>query len=282
MQTITTKKELKTAINAARMAGKTIGFVPTMGFLHQGHLSLIRRARQENDLVVASIFVNPTQFAPNEDLDAYPRDARRDSEMMAAAAVDIAFFPTVEELYPNGYMTYVEIKGPMTQVLCGQSRPTHFRGVTTIVTKLFNIVTPHHAYFGQKDAQQAAVIRKMATDLDFDLEIVVCPTVREPDGLAMSSRNSYLTAQQRMQAPVLNRALRDTRKMIEKGERNATIVSDRIKAMIGGAEGAVIDYVSVVDAGTLAPAQTISGEVLIALAVKFGKTRLIDNIQIKV
>ena len=282
MQTITTKKELKTAINAARMAGKTIGFVPTMGFLHQGHLSLIRRARQENDLVVASIFVNPIQFAPNEDLDAYPRNVRRDSEMMAAAAVDIAFFPTVEELYPNGYMTYVEIKGPMTQVLCGQSRPTHFRGVTTIVTKLFNIVTPHHAYFGQKDAQQAAVIRKMATDLDFDLEIVVCPTVREPDGLAMSSRNSYLTAQQRMLAPVLNRALRDARKMIEKGERNATAVSNRIKAMIGGAEGAVIDYVSVVDAGTLAPAQTISGEVLIALAVKFGKTRLIDNIQIKV
>ena len=282
MQIIKTKGELKTAIHAARKNGKTIGFVPTMGFLHEGHLSLMRRARQENDLVVASIFVNPTQFAPNEDLDAYPRDARRDIDLMTAAAVDIAFFPTVEELYPKGYMTYVEIEGPMTQVLCGQSRPSHFRGVTTIVSKLFNIITPQLAYFGQKDAQQAALIRKMAADLDFDLQIVVCPTVREPDGLAMSSRNTYLTPRQRADAPMLNRALRDAGKMIEKGERNATAVSDMIIAMVGAIDGAQIDYVSVVDAGTLAQTQTISGEVLIALAVKFGKTRLIDNIQIKV
>jgi pantoate--beta-alanine ligase len=201
---------------------------------------------------------------------------------MTAESVDIAFFPTPEELYPQGYTTYVAVEGAMTQVLCGQSRPTHFRGVTTIVAKLFHLAAPDRAYFGQKDAQQATVIRQMAEDLDMDVQIVVCPIVREADGLAMSSRNTYLTAKQRADAPMLNRALNDARQMIAKGERSGTIVKETIEALIGKVEGAVIDYVSIVDARTLGQVQTLRGEILIALAVKFGKTRLIDNIQIRV
>jgi pantoate--beta-alanine ligase len=282
MQTTTSSKELRKAIQAAQSSGKTIGFVPTMGFLHDGHLSLMRRARQENDLVVVSIFVNPTQFAPNEDLDAYPRNAQRDTDLMAAASVDMAYFPTTESLYPEGYSTYVEVQGPMTQVLCGRSRPTHFRGVTTIVAKLFNLVTPDRAYFGQKDAQQAAVIRQMAADLNFDLQVIVCPIVREADGLAMSSRNTYLTPEQRANAPVLNRALLSAGKMIAAGERSAAVVRESILSLIEETEEAVIDYVSVVDAGTLGQMHTLNGDILIALAVTFGKTRLIDNLQITV
>jgi pantoate--beta-alanine ligase len=282
MQIIQSKKELRKGIKNARRDGKTIGFVPTMGFLHRGHLSLIRRARKENDLVVVSIFVNPTQFGPNEDLDAYPRDAQRDIELMTAESVDIAFFPAVDALYPEGYTTFVEVEGPMTEVLCGQSRPTHFRGVTTIVAKLFNMVAPDRAYFGQKDAQQAAVIRRMAVDLDFDLSIVVCPIVREADGLAMSSRNTYLSPEQRENAPRLNQALIMSREMVEKGERSGPAIRRAIESKINGVKGAVIDYVAVVNAETLTEQQTLEGKVLIALAVKFGTTRLIDNIQIDV
>lgn len=282
MQIIQSRKELRKGIKNARSDGKTIGFVPTMGFLHRGHLSLMRRARRENDLVVASIFVNPTQFGPNEDLEAYPRDAQSDIDLMTAESVDIAFFPTVEALYPEGYTTFVEVEGPMTQVLCGKSRPTHFRGVTTIVAKLFNMVAPDRAYFGQKDAQQAAVIRQMAADLDFDLSIVVCPIVRETDGLAMSSRNTYLTLEQRENAPQLNKALIMSREMVEKGERSGPAVKKAIESKINGVKGAVIDYVAVVNAESLAELQTLEGKVLIALAVKFGTTRLIDNVQIEV
>lgn len=282
MQIIQSRKELRKGIKNARSDGKTIGFVPTMGFLHRGHLSLMRRARKENDLVVASIFVNPTQFGPNEDLDAYPRDAQRDIDLMTAESVDIAFFPTVEALYPEGYTTFVDVESPMTQVLCGQSRPTHFRGVTTIVAKLFNMVAPDRAYFGQKDAQQVAVIRRMAADLDFDLSIVVCPIVRETDGLAMSSRNTYLTPEQRENAPQLNKALIMSREMVEKGERSGPAVRKAIESKINGVNGAVIDYVAVVNAESLAELQTLEGKVLIALAVKFGTTRLIDNVQIDV
>ncbi|BBO88060.1 pantoate--beta-alanine ligase [Desulfosarcina ovata] len=282
MQIIQSKNELRKAVKSVKRKGKTIGFVPTMGFLHQGHLSLIRRAREENDIVVVSIFVNPTQFGPNEDLDAYPRDAQRDSDLMVAETVDIAFYPTVDALYPKGYTTYVEVQGPMTQVLCGRSRPTHFRGVTTIVTKLFNLVSPDRAYFGQKDAQQATVIQQMVRDLDFDLQVVVCPIVREADGMAMSSRNTYLTPGQRADAPMLNRALLDTKEMIEKGERSVAVVSRNIEKQISGIEDATIDYVAVVNAHTLEEMEMLSGEMLVALAVKFGRTRLIDNIRIEV
>ena len=277
MDVMTSKQALRKALREIKTSGRSIGFVPTMGFLHQGHLSLMRRARQENDVVVASIFVNPTQFGPGEDLGAYPRDSRRDMKLMTAEKVDIAFFPDAEGIYPAGYSTYVTVEGPMTKVLCGKSRPTHFRGVTTVVSKLFHLVTPDRAYFGQKDAQQAAVIRKMTADLDFNLEIVVCPIVRETDGLAMSSRNTYLSPSHRKQAVVLSQSLSEARQLISQGERNATAVIRRMKARISSAEDAVIDYVSVVNADTLADLETLEGKVLIALAVKFGSTRLIDN-----
>ncbi len=282
MEIITSKAALRAVLRKARSAGKSIGLVPTMGFLHAGHLSLMRRAKQENDLVVVSIFVNPTQFGPNEDLDAYPRDARRDTELMQSVSVDIAFFPTVEAIYPHGFSTCVEVEGPMTQVLCGRSRPTHFRGVTTIVTKLFHLVTPDKAYFGQKDAQQVAVIQQMVRDLDFDLQVVVCPIEREADGLAMSSRNTYLSSRHRSEAVVLSQSLAEAQHMIEGGERQASAIIRRIREKIEAVQDAVIDYVSVVDADTLADLQTLEGEILIALAVKFDKTRLIDNIRITV
>ncbi len=282
MQTITAIDDLRATLTSARKDGKTIGFVPTMGFLHQGHLSLMQRAREENDIVVVSIFVNPTQFGPNEDLDAYPRDARKDSQLMAAESVDIAFFPTTDTLYPEGYTTFVEVEGSMTQVMCGRSRPTHFRGVTTIVAKLFNLVAPDRAYFGQKDAQQVAVICKMAHDLDFDLQVVVCPIVREDDGLAMSSRNTYLTANQRKHAPALYRSLQMASEMISNGERSASAVQNAIESQINAAEEAVIDYITLVNAQTMEEVHTLEGEILIALAVKFGATRLIDNIRVTV
>jgi pantoate--beta-alanine ligase len=282
MQVIEKKDELSQVLLDVLRSGQTIGFVPTMGFLHEGHLSLMRRARQENDVVVVSIFVNPTQFGPNEDLNAYPRDFERDKKLMAKEKVDISYFPSVEQLYPQGYTTYVEVKGPMTQALCGRSRPRHFRGVTTIVTKLFHLVTPQRAYFGQKDAQQVAVIKQMTRDLDFDIEVVVCPTVREADGLALSSRNAYLSPQHRRDAVVLSKSLFEAREMITGGERRSAAVSRHITERINEVPDAVIDYVAVVDARTLADAETIRGETLIAVAVKLGGTRLIDNISIEV
>jgi len=282
MEIITSKADLRTVVGKCRCAGKSIGFVPTMGFLHAGHLSLMRRARLENDLVVVSIFVNPTQFGPNEDLDAYPRDVRRDTELMQSESVDLAFFPAVEEIYPRGFSTYVEVQGPMTRVLCGKSRPTHFRGVTTVVAKLFHLVSPDKAYFGQKDAQQVAVIQQMVRDLDFDLQVVVCPIERETDGLAMSSRNTYLSPRQRSDAVVLFQSLSEAQQMIEGGERSASTVTRFIRGKIEAVQDAVIDYISVVDAGTLADLQILEGEILIALAVKFGRTRLIDNVRITV
>lgn len=279
MQTIESKEKLRHLLSEARRSGKTIGFVPTMGFLHEGHLSLMRRARRETDLVVVSIFVNPTQFGPNEDLDAYPRDIDRDTELMIKEKVDLAYMPNVEQLYPEGYTTYVEVTGPMTQALCGKSRPVHFRGVTTIVSKLFHLVAPHKAYFGQKDAQQVAVIKRMARDLDFDIDIVACPTVREPDGLAMSSRNAYLSTDHRRDAVVISKALFEARNMIEKGERQTGTVIRHIAGRIEAIPDATIDYVAVVDADTLADIETLQRDILIAVAVKLGGTRLIDNIQ---
>jgi pantoate--beta-alanine ligase len=279
---IQSKSNLRQAVAEAKSKGQRIGFVPTMGFLHEGHLSLMRRARAENDLVVTSVFVNPTQFAPHEDLDTYPRDAERDTALMRAEGVDIAFFPTVETIYPDGYATYVAVEGPLTQGLCGRSRPIFFKGVTTVVAKLFNLVTPHRAYFGQKDAQQAAVIKQMVRDLDFDLDIIVCPIVREADGLAMSSRNAYLTPKQRADAPTLSRALRAAGERIAAGEREAAVIKAGIEKEIQTVAEAQIDYVEVVDADTMVSLDTIAGKILIAVAVTLGRTRLIDNIRIEV
>jgi len=282
MQVVHQKSELRELVHIIHSQNKSIGFVPTMGYLHQGHLSLIRRARQENDVVMVSVFVNPTQFGPNEDLDAYPRDPRRDLDLLEAEKTDVAFFPSVEELYPEDFTTYVAVEGPMTQVLCGRSRPTHFRGVTTIVTKLFHLVDPQRAYFGQKDAQQVAVLQQMVRDLDFDLEMVICPTVREADGLAMSSRNAYLTPDQRVQAPGIARALFEARELIANGERRAQKIVDYLHKRITALDSAVIDYVSIADARSLKEIDVLEGQVLIAVAVKLGRTRLIDNIRVAV
>jgi pantoate--beta-alanine ligase len=279
---IETKEALRQAVKTARQSQHSIGFVPTMGYLHEGHLSLMRSARQENDVVVTSIFVNPAQFGPKEDLDAYPRDADRDKDLMLKEKVDIAFFPTADQLYSHGYATYVEVKGSLTQGLCGRSRPIFFRGVATIVAKLFNMVTPDRAYFGAKDAQQAIVIQQMVKDLDFDLEIIVRPTIREPDGLAMSSRNSYLSQQHRADAVAIPQSLAAARAIIQNGERRAAKIHRDIKQRIEKVPDAVIDYIAVVDAATLAEVQSLNGEILIAVAVKLGGTRLIDNIRIRV
>ncbi len=282
MKTIESKEALRRAVSDARRSGQTIGLVPTMGFLHQGHLSLIHRARKENDLVVVSIFVNPTQFGPDEDLDTYPRDIERDTAMMNDAKVDLVFLPAADQLYPQGYATYVEVQGAMTQTLCGRSRPGHFRGVTTIVSKLFHLVAPHRAYFGQKDAQQVAVIGQMAKDLEFDIEIVACPTVREADGLALSSRNAYLSPRQRKDAVVLSASLFEAEKMVAGGEHRAAAVIRHISARIGSVPDANIDYIAALNAETLADLETLTGEVLIAVAVRLGRTRLIDNIRLTV
>ncbi len=280
MRIIETKAALRQAIKEARHSRQSIGFVPTMGFLHEGHLSLMRRARQENDVVVVSVFINPIQFGPNEDLTAYPRDAQRDQKLMQAENVDLAFFPDTEQLYPKGFTTQVAVQGPMAEVMCGASRPTHFQGVTTVVAKLFNLVTPDRAYFGQKDAQQVAVIEQMSRDLDFGLQVVACPTVREPDGLAMSSRNSYLSPAQRANAVMLSQALFRAREMIGKGERQGAAIVQMIQTHLQAVEEATIDYVTVVDAHTLVELEFLAGDVLIAAAVNFGATRLIDNVRV--
>lgn len=264
-----------------RQEGKLIGLVPTMGYLHEGHLSLIRIARQRADVVVTSIFVNPTQFAPHEDYARYPRDLPRDMALAAQAGCDVMFHPTVAEMYPEGHLTYVEVE-KITGVLCGRSRPTHFRGVTTVVAKLFNIVKPHIAVFGQKDAQQALVVRRMAQDLNFDLEIVVAPIVREADGLAMSSRNFYLSPEERKQAVVLYKALQRASELVAAGERSAGRLREEMRAVIETAPAARIDYLAIVDAGTLEELEQLRGQVLIALAVFIGTTRLIDNTVVEV
>lgn len=266
---------------ALRHNGQSIGFVPTMGYLHEGHLSLLRIARQRADVTVMSIFVNPTQFGPNEDLERYPRNFERDERLARKEGCDILFYPTVEEMYPEPYRTYVTVE-EITQVLCGKSRPTHFRGVTTIVAKLFNIVKPNFAVFGQKDAQQAIIIKQMVRDLNFDLEILTGPIVREPDGLAMSSRNVYLSAEERKDALKLYQSLTKAKKLIEGGERDAARIKKNIEHILRQGKSAKIDYIEIVDTSNLKSMEKIQGEVLIALAVFIGKTRLIDNIQLKV
>ena len=254
-----------------------VGFVPTMGYLHEGHMSLVKRARAENRTVIASIYVNPTQFGPNEDLAKYPRNLERDLEMLDKEGADAVFFPEDKDMYPAGYDTWVTVEN-LTKPLEGNVRPTHFRGVTTIVTKLFNIVRPTNAYFGQKDAQQALVIKKMAADLNMNLKVIVCPTVREADGLAMSSRNVYLSTEQRQTAPVLYKSLQLAKELFTNGEKNAEVILGQMTALIQKEPLGKIDYISISDTETLAPLKTIKKAALVSMAVKFGNTRLIDNV----
>jgi len=282
MRIINKVEDIREVVKSAKEAKKSVGFVPTMGFLHEGHLALIKKAKEENDLVIVSIFVNPTQFGPGEDLESYPRDIERDSELSKSAGADIIFHPTVEEMYPSGFNTYVELEGDITKKLCGASRPGHFKGVTTVVSKLFNIVSPHKAYFGQKDAQQVAVIEQMVRDLNFDIKIIPCPIVREKDGLAMSSRNTYLNTEEREAALILSKSLFMASKMIQDGEKSGSKIKDFIIKNITSEKLANIDYVEVVDAKTLNNIDELHGDILIALAVRFGRTRLIDNIRLEV
>ncbi len=256
---------------------ESVGFVPTMGYLHEGHIELVRVARRDNPVAVVSIFVNPTQFAPNEDYKAYPRDLDRDLSVLDKVKTGIVFIPDSDEMYAGGYNTWVDVQG-ITVKLEGKSRPTHFRGVTTICNKLFNIVQPDKAYFGQKDAQQALVIQKMVADLNMNLEVIVCPTIREKDGLAMSSRNTYLTDSERLSAPVLYRSLCMARDMFAKGERDAGIIRKAMADLISQEPAAKIDYVSIADMQTLDEVDTIKSKALVSLAVRLGKPRLIDNI----
>jgi pantoate--beta-alanine ligase len=263
-----------------RMEDKLMGLVPTMGSLHEGHLTLIREAKSRTDIVVVSIFVNPTQFGPGEDYDSYPRDLERDARKVISAGGDIIFSPSASDMYPEGYLTYVDM-GKVTEPLCGLSRPAHFRGVATIVNKLFNIIKPHKAFFGQKDYQQSVVIKRMVKDLNMDIDIIVLPTVRGPDGLAMSSRNSYLSEEERKVSPVLYKSLTIASGMIREGERNARKILSAIKRMIEKEPLVSIDYIAMTDSETLEDIDEIKGKTLIALAVRIGKTRLIDNILIE-
>ncbi len=264
-------------LRAARLSlDGTVGLVPTMGYLHEGHLSLIRQAKEECQHVVVSIFVNPTQFGANEDLSKYPRDLDRDLSLIEPLGVDLVWNPTAEIMYPPSYQTWVEVEA-ITRLLEGAMRPTHFKGVTTVVAKLFNAVQPHKAYFGQKDAQQAAVIRQMVRDLNFPIDIVVCPIVREADGLAMSSRNKYLEGDDRKAATVLFRALSAAKSAYEEGERNAEKLRGKMKKVLESEPRAQIQYVSCADYDSLEELDVVKGKTLLSMAVLLGKTRLIDN-----
>jgi len=272
--------EMQKIANDLRQQGKSIGFVPTMGYLHEGHLSLMKCARKENDVVVISIFVNPTQFVPGEDYERYPRDEEGDIKKAKEVGVDIVFIPDVKDMYPDGYSTYVEEK-VLSAGLCGARRPGHFKGVTTIVAKLFNIVKPHRAYFGKKDYQQLRVIERMARDLNFDIEIIGCPIVREPDGLAMSSRNVYLSQEERKSALCLYKSLLLAQNMIKKGEKKPAIIKKVMEEFIlKHPHVKKIDYIEIVDRYTLQPVDKLTGNELIALAVFVGPARLIDNMEV--
>jgi pantoate--beta-alanine ligase len=276
MKIITTINEMQQTSLAARRKGQRIAFVPTMGYLHDGHASLMREGRQRGDHLVASIFVNPAQFGIGEDFESYPRDLENDSAIAAAAGVDILFAPTAREMYPAGYQTWIDVER-ITLPLCGASRPGHFRGVTTVVTKLFNAVLPHLALFGKKDFQQLAVIRRMASDLNMAIDIVGMPIVREADGLAMSSRNAYLSAAERQSALCLNRAINRAREQYRQATTNVAALRAGVLSLIGAEPRAVIDYAEFRDGGTLEEVTTAGDDTLLALAVKIGKTRLIDN-----
>lgn len=276
MKTVHTIKEVRECIKSWKKEGLTIGLVPTMGYLHEGHKSLIERAVKENDRVVVSDFVNPIQFGPKEDLKVYPRDLKRDEKLCSEAGAFLLFNPKPEEMYFENAATYVNVE-EITEVLCGARRPGHFRGVCTVVSKLFNIVTPDRAYFGEKDAQQVAVIRRMVRDLNFDIEIVQCPIIREEDGLAKSSRNTYLSFEERKAALVLSRSLRKAKDALLNGERDSLALKNLIREEIQHEPLSKIDYVEIVDSENLKDISKVEGSVLIAIAVYIGKTRLIDN-----
>lgn len=276
MNIVKTISEVRNEVKNWRKQGLSVGLVPTMGYLHKGHKSLIDRACKENDKVVVSVFVNPTQFGPGEDLATYPRDIQRDAALCEDAGAALIFNPEPEEMYFDDFHTYVTMES-LSDELCGKTRPIHFRGVCTVVSKLFHIVAPDRAYFGQKDAQQLAIIKRMVRDLNFDIEIVGCPIVREADGLAKSSRNTYLNPEERKAALVLSKAVGLGQELIQKGERNADVIVEKMKQLIEEEPLAKIDYVQAVHAISIQPVAEIKGTVLVAMAVYIGKTRLIDN-----
>ena len=277
MQIITAISEMQSLSDGFRKQGRTIGFVPTMGFLHAGHMSLMQRARQECDVVVASIFVNPIQFGPNEDFDRYPRDEAGDRATCETAGVDVLFMPTASAMYPGSPSVFVIVEG-ISDILEGAIRPGHYRGVATVVTKLFHLVKPHKAFFGQKDYQQCAVIRRMVKGLDMDVDVVVLPTVREQDGLAMSSRNSYLSADERRTAAVIYRALSAAEQLAKTGTRQPVALKDKIQAVVREEKGIEIDYLEIVDPESLAPLASAQDSMVLLIAVRIGRTRLIDNL----
>ncbi len=279
MNTVRKIKEMKSAVKDVRYLGKSVGFVPTMGYLHEGHLSLVKASLQSTDCTVVSIFVNPAQFGPNEDFKEYPRDLARDSRLLEKLGVDLLFYPDYTEMYPPNYRTYVELDD-LQNILEGRSRPGHFRGVCTVVLKLFNIVQPDVAFFGQKDAQQAIVLKRMVSDLNLAVRVEVMPTVREEDGLALSSRNVYLDHEQRQAALCLSRSLNEAAGMIRSGERRTDPLMDRMREIIDREDLAKLDYIAIVDTGSLEPLKEIKNEALIALAVFFGSVRLIDNMMV--
>ena len=279
MRVVSTVKEVRDIVKGWKKEGLSVGFVPTMGYLHEGHGSLISAAKKGDDKVVVSIFVNPMQFGPTEDLASYPRDLEKDSAFCESLGADLIFHPEVEEMYTEHFSSYVDMS-VLTEELCGLSRPVHFRGVCTVVNKLFNIVQPDHAYFGQKDAQQLAVIKHMVEDLNMDVEVIGCPIVREEDGLAKSSRNTYLTPEERQAALILSKTIFMGQKMVEEGETDAKVLTDAMKANIETEPLAKIDYVKAVDGLTMQQVDTIKSPALVAMAVYIGKTRLIDNFMI--
>ncbi|MGB2989927.1 MAG: pantoate--beta-alanine ligase [Candidatus Zixiibacteriota bacterium] len=281
MQLVKLPKTMQRICGELRRKGKSIGLVPTMGYLHEGHLSLVRIAKKRSDVLVVSVFVNPTQFGPKEDFQNYPRDFKRDKLLLEEEGCDFVFAPRMKDMYPEGYLTHVAVDR-ITGKLEGQTRPTHFRGVTTIVAKLFNIVQPDIAVFGQKDAQQAVVLKKMVDDLNYGIKMIIAPTIREKDGLALSSRNRYLSEEERKQAAALYESLREAKRLISGGERSVSRIASRMRGLISRQPSAELDYIAITDARTLEPLNRLKSQVLISLAVRFGKARLIDNIKVKV
>ncbi len=279
MRIVRSVAEMKAVSREHRARGEQIGLVPTMGFLHEGHLSLVRECRAKSDVTVVSIFVNPAQFGPKEDLGSYPRDLEGDAGRLEKEGVDYVFHPEPSDMYPEGYRTYVAVE-ELEERLCGRSRPGHFRGVCTVVLKLFNIVRPDVAFFGWKDAQQVIILKKMAADLDLDVRIEALPLVRDADGLALSSRNSYLSTEERKAAIVLSRSLAEARRMVEAGERDANVILGGIRKAVAGEPLARLDYVELVDLANLRPLARLDGEALLAMAVFIGRTRLIDNVRL--
>ncbi|MGI5969115.1 MAG: pantoate--beta-alanine ligase [Lachnospiraceae bacterium] len=276
MKIVSTVNDVRSTVKEWKKNGLKVGLVPTMGFLHEGHLSLIKKAVAENDKVIVSVFVNPTQFGPNEDFEAYPRDLNKDAALCEEAGADLIFHPEPKEMYPDGFCSSVNMTG-LTDALCGKSRPIHFQGVCTVVSKLFNIAAPDNAYFGEKDAQQLAIIKRMVKDLNFDIKITGCPIIREEDGLAKSSRNTYLNPEERQAALVLSKAVKCGRSLVEGGEKDSAVILKEMKSIIENEPLARIDYVEIVDMNTMKNIDKVKGDVLCAMAVYIGKTRLIDN-----